>query len=102
MNLKQYQRIAAAFEAPDPSSGIDIRTQAQENDEVVIFEGLDMAIVGTVSRCGFATVLCYSRDRIREILMVRDGMDRQAAEEFIDFNIAGMYAGPQTPMLLST
>lgn len=73
-----------------------------EDEETIVFDGLDLAIIGTVERCASQEVLCYSRARIRRILMCRDGMKYDEAEEFIDHNIAGLFAGPGTPMLLST
>lgn len=104
MTLNQLGKIRSAFQAPDPIDGTDIKERflsSHEDEETIVFDGLDMAIIGTVERCGAQEVLCYSRARIRRILMLRDKMTLDEAEEFIDRNIAGLYAGTGTPMLLS-
>lgn len=66
-------------------------------------DGYDEAIIGpavvlleneTISR------LVYDAEKIREILMKRDGMDMEGAREFIEFNIEGAYMGEGTPILV--
>jgi len=74
---------------------------ARENEEgAIILDGLDAAVLGVVSRCGQAPCLLYSSERIVRILMERDGMTREDAEEFFDFNTAGAYMGERTPLFL--
>jgi len=63
-------------------------------------DGFDEAIVGVVSRCGFNPVVCYSQQKIIQILMDRDGMDYEEAQEYYSFNISGAYVGEGTPMFL--
>ncbi len=63
---------------------------------------MDVAIVGLVSGAGKQPVVCYDRDKVVEVLMSRDGMERDEAEEFFDFNIEGAYMGAATPMFIST
>jgi len=41
-------------------------------------------------------VTCYSRRRCVRILM--QWMPKADAEEYFDFNVAGAYAGPMTPL----
>jgi len=72
------------------------------DEEVMKVDGFDNAIIGIVSRCGFESVLCYSREKIIDVLMNRDGMDSEEAAEYYDFNIAGSYVGKGTPMFLDT
>jgi hypothetical protein len=45
-------------------------------------------------------VLVYDAEKIREILIERDGMSSEDAREFIEFNIEGGYLGPHTPVLV--
>lgn len=74
---------------------------ARENEDgLVILNGLDAAVIGVSSRCGQASCLVYSSERIVRILIERDGMTRDEAEEFFDFNIAGAYMGERTPFFL--
>lgn len=74
---------------------------ARKNEEgMIILDGLDAAILGVVSRCGLSPCLLYSSERIVRIFVERDGMSREEAEEFFDFNTAGAYLGEQTPLFL--
>ena len=70
---------------------------------MIKLDGYDEAILG------FAYVwqggdrvetLVYSAESICTILMNRDGMTEEEAREFIDFNIEGLYAGINTPILV--
>jgi hypothetical protein len=62
---------------------------------------MDVAIVGLVSGAGRERVVCYDREKVIEVLMERDGMEQDEAEEFFDFNIEGAYVGPETPVFIS-
>jgi len=74
-----------------------------------MFEGLlflsepefDQAIVGLADRIGMSTVVVYDTTKIIDILCERDGMDRETATEYYEFNILGAYVGEQTPMFIS-
>ena len=61
-------------------------------------KGLDEAIIGVGSRCGQKDVLVYDVEKVIEILMTRDGMTYEEAEEFFNFNIGGGWHGEETPM----
>ena len=71
-----------------------------------MFEGLlylsepefDEAIVGVADRIGMPTVVVYDSSKVIDILCERDGMDREQATEFYEFNILGAYVGERTPM----
>lgn len=72
---------------------------AEQNPEAVLFDGFEDALVGLA--CQFNTVLaCYDRDRCIQILQDRDGMTEEEAEEFFEFNVAGSFVGPFTPIIL--
>lgn len=71
------------------------------NPEALVADGYDDCIVGIVSQCGRPTILCYDSTKIINKLIERDGMTREDAEEFFDFNILGAYMGPNTPMFLT-
>ena len=68
----------------------------------IVLDGLDDAIVGIVEQFGSSPRILYSKDKILEILQVRDLMTEQEAEEFYDYNILGLYAGEQNPVFLIT
>jgi len=70
-----------------------------EDDEgLLLADGLDDAIIGVGVRCSQPNVVVYSHEKVIEILMTRDGMTHEEAEEFFDFNISGAWVGEQTPM----
>ena len=74
-----------------------------------MFEGLlylsepefDAAIVGVADRIGMETVVVYDTSKVIDILCERDGMDREQATEFYEFNIIGAYVGERTPMFIT-
>lgn len=70
-----------------------------DEEDIIVFDGLDEAFIGVgyIFNKAFA---CYDREKIITILMVRDEMSVEEAEEFFDFNIAGSYCGDRTPILL--
>ena len=58
-------------------------------------EGFDEALVGVAIR-NDKLVAVYDREKCVEIL-ARD-MPWEDAEEYFDFNVAGAYLGPETPV----
>ena len=76
---------------------IDINEYAEG---AVILSDLDNAIIGIVEDFNGRRIL-YSKEKILNILMVRDGMTESEAEEFYDYNILGLYAGEQNPVFLN-
>jgi len=97
------------------SSGeLDLASSQRLNNDLrdylgSMFDGLlflsepefDQAIVGVADRIGMSTVVVYDTSKIIDILCERDGMDREEATEFYEFNILGAYVGEQTPMFIS-
>lgn len=63
-------------------------------------ELFDRAIVG-YTVVGGEEVVVYSDIEIVELLCQEDGMTLDEAWEYYDFNIAGAYLGPDTPLYLS-
>lgn len=76
--------------------------EVAENDGVLMADGLDFALVGFADTPTGHRVAIYDNDRVIELLMTRDGMDYEEAAEFLDFNIAGAYMGPGTPIFMDT
>ena len=73
----------------------------QLSDEAIILDGFNDCIVGIGSLFPHVDmVLIYDVGKIINSLM-KDGMDHEEAEEFYSFNIAGLYAGPGTPIMQS-
>lgn len=66
-------------------------------------EMFDEANIGITECAGTdAEVVAYDRMKVIEILMREYGMDREEAEEYFSFNIAGAYAGEMTPVFIDT
>ena len=73
---------------------------AEIDDQTLLVEGFDKAIVGYALRCGQPVLAVYDQQKCIEILMQRDGMTREDAEEFFDFNVLGAWVGDRTPLFL--
>lgn len=68
----------------------------------VILTDLDEAIVGIVEEFGSGPRILYSKDKIIDILVTRDSMTYEEAEEYYNFNILGLHAGDQNAVFLIT
>jgi|TARA_R110000822_G_scaffold35865_9_gene100938 hypothetical protein len=69
---------------------------AEVNEEALLVDGHDNALAGYDIQ-GRAI---YLVENILETLTERDGMTREEAIEFFDFNIAGAYVGEYTPIYI--
>ena len=67
------------------------------DEDLMIADGLDNAIVGIDP---YKMLIIYSVEKVLEILVERDEMTPDQAIEFFEFNIAGSYVGPKTPIWL--
>lgn len=70
---------------------------AEANEEMLFADGFDAALLGSVEVIGQHTRALYDRQKCIQILMDRDGMTEEDADEFFDFNVIGSYVGPSTP-----
>ena len=61
----------------------------------------DAAIVGIAERIGMSEVVVYDITKIIDVLCERDGMDRDMAAEYYEFNILGAYVGERTPIFIN-
>ena len=72
-----------------------------ENAEgALLADGFEAAILGVAERCSQPPLVVYSVDKCIEILMQRDGMGEEEAQEFFSFNVLGAWVGPRTPLFL--
>lgn len=70
---------------------------------MIVLDGYDDAILGPAyiwCNSEQIEVLVYDAEKIRKILMDRDGMTAEEAREFIEFNIECAYVGDDTPILV--
>jgi len=68
-------------------------------------DGFDEAIIGQAyvwRDQGMHNVLVYDAEKMRSILMKRDGMSSEDAREYIEYNVEGAYVGLDTPIYVWT
>jgi len=71
------------------------------NEEALLADGFEDAVVGICERFGAVPVVAYDRDKCVDILIQRDGMTYEEAVEYFEFNVAGAYVGEGTPSYLT-
>ena len=57
----------------------------------------DKAVIGHFSRCGKPLVIAYDVEKVIGVMMKKDSMNREDAEEFFQFNMEGAWCGEGTP-----
>lgn len=72
---------------------------AEHNEDALLADGFDDAIVGVVQRCGMDPIACYDYNKCIQIL-IDSGMTYECAIEYFDFNVLGAYVGENTPVYL--
>lgn len=73
---------------------------AAHNEEALLADGFEDAFIGMAQRCGQPVLAVYDIDLAIAVLMKRDGMDYDGAEECLAFNTLGAWAGEMTPLFL--
>tara|TARA_R110000824_G_scaffold148440_2_gene318197 strand:+ start:218 stop:502 length:285 start_codon:yes stop_codon:yes gene_type:complete len=83
---------------------------ADYNEEALLADGFDEAIIGMCERFGNTPVVAYDRDKCIEILMDEFAQDTDDDEEedlstraieYFDYNVMGAYVGEFTPVFLT-
>ena len=71
---------------------------AAEYDSNLLYPtGMEKAVIGIVERFGMSPQILMDKEMCIKILMDRDGMARDEAVEFFEFNIIGAGMGDGTP-----
>lgn len=73
---------------------------AEMNPEALFADGFEDAILGVGQRCGSPLLVVYDADKCIDILVKRDGMTVDEANEFFSFNTLGAYVGENTPLFV--
>ena len=68
--------------------------------EALSIDGFDDAIIGYGEQFNKKPLHVYSYSVICKILRERDGMTWEEADEYAQFNIANVWVGERTPMIL--
>lgn len=71
---------------------------AELNPEALLADGLEDAFVGYTVNHHSEHVAVYDIQKCIEVLVKRDGMTHEGAEECLSFNTLGAYVGPHGPI----
>jgi len=69
---------------------------ADQEEDCALADGFDDALIGIAQQF----IAVYDREKYVQILVDRDGMDYEEANEFFEFNVQGAYVGEGTPAFL--
>ena len=72
--------------------------QALEENECLVADGFDSALIGITS--GINPVAVYDINQMLTILVKREKMNVEDALEHLDFNGIGAYVGEKTPIYM--
>lgn len=75
---------------------------AEYNEEALICDGFDDALIGVAERINLGPVAAYDVNKIINILITRDGMNLEDALEHFQYNIIGSWMGENTPVFIYT
>ena len=73
---------------------------AEANPDALLADGLDDALIGYTINTHHAHVAVYSARKCVEVLVDRDGMTPEGADEFLEFNTYCAYIGPNGPLFV--
>lgn len=76
--------------------------KSKREDVTLLADGFEGAFIGWFTRCGKPTVAVYDVAKCIKILMKRDKMTRDEAEEYFEFNVVGAWCGEGTPAFVET
>jgi hypothetical protein len=71
---------------------------SEENEEAQLYNGYEDALIGIARRFHGPSVALYDREHCIRILVERDGMSEEEADEFFEFNTQGCWSGEGTPV----
>jgi hypothetical protein len=71
---------------------------AEANPDALLADGLEAALVGYTVNQHHPHVAVYDIDKCVDVLVERDGMTPEEADEFLSFNTLGAYVGENGPM----
>ena len=73
---------------------------AHENPDALLLDGFEAALVGIGYKPCSSAIALYSYSKCVDVLVTRDGMDKEDAIEYIEFNVRGAYVGENGPILI--
>lgn len=73
---------------------------SEVNPDALYADGLEDAAIGYTLNTHGEHVVVYDYDKCVEVLVSRDGMDPEAADEYLGFNTLCAYVGPHGPLYI--
>lgn len=73
---------------------------AEMNPDALTADGLEAALIGYTVNYHHAHVAVYDIDKCIDVIVARDGMAHQDADEFLSFNTLGAYVGENGPLFI--
>lgn len=78
---------------------LEIVMEVYSDEELLSADGFEDCVIGVACHRATGTHrLVYSRSKCIDLLVERDKMTFEEAEEFFDFNVEGAYMGVKTPI----
>ena len=71
---------------------------AEANPDALLADGLEAALVGYTVNHHHSHVAVYDIEKCVDVLVERDGMTAEEADEFLSFNTLGAYVGENGPI----
>ena len=73
---------------------------AEANPDAIVAYGLEEAAIGYTMNHHSPQVVVYDYDKCVAVLVSRDGMTEEEADEYLGFNTLGAYVGPNGPVYI--
>lgn len=73
---------------------------ASMDESVLLMDGFEDAFIGFSQRINEPMLAVYSKSKMLKVLVFRDGMTHDEADEYIEFNCIGAWVGEQTPIIV--
>jgi hypothetical protein len=67
-------------------------------EEILLADGFEDAYMGLATQFTKPPLAVYDRNKCIQILIERDGMSEEEAEEYFQFNEEGSWVGDNTPL----
>jgi len=74
-----------------------LETEGEDN-EILLADGFEDAYMGLARQFTKTPLALYDRNKCIRILVDRDGMSEDEAEEYFQFNVEGSWVGDNTPL----
>lgn len=101
-SLVGWVRAVDVREAADSARYEEVVSRLTEaNPDAILAVGLEAALIGHTVNQHHATVAVYDIQRCADILVERDGMSPEEADEYLRFNTTGAYVGENGPLYVA-